>query len=92
MTITTVRNIIKDQLRRRGIKYTDRDSVSSDSVYFTIYFGETTLLFRVSDHSTKKPVITLRTDKKLDRDRIIRFVNNRYDDLKYRCAKRSLGI
>ena len=92
MQINDVKAIIIKRLRAKGVPYDDRLSLTSSSVYFTIYSGSTSLMFRISDHSTKASIITLRTDKKLTTESVIRFVDNRCHDLSYRHVKDILGI
>ena len=93
MNINEVKQIIQAQIKRKGYLLEERKSVSTGSWYFKIYASpDVSLLFRVSDHKTKKDVITLRLDHKLTRDGVIRFVNNRCQDLSYRHVKLTLGM
>ena len=92
MKINEVKQIIEEQIKRKGYRLEERKSSSTGSWYFKIYSAEVSLLFRVSDHKTKKDIITLRVDHKLTRDAIIRFTNNRCEDLSYRRVKTLLGI
>ena len=92
MKINEVKQIIEEQIKRKGYRLEERKSSSTGSWYFKIYSAEVSLLFRVSDHKTKKDIITLRVDHKLTRDAIIRFTNNRCEDLSYRRVKILLGM
>ena len=91
MNINEIRNIIQKQARTRGYRLEERKSVSTDSWYFKIYHGEDSLLFRVANHKTASSVITLRTDHKISREAVERFVRNRCDELGYRHLNSVLG-
>ena len=93
MTINEIKKIIEQQTQQKGYFLEERKSNSTGSWYFKIYASpEVSLLFRVSDHKTKKDIITLRIDRKLTYDSVFRFVNNRCQDLGYRHMKAVLGM
>ena len=91
MSINDIRDIVIKQATSRGYRCEERKSSSTDSWYFKIYSIDTSLLFRVSNHTTRKNVITLRTDRKMRREDVLRFVNNRLDDLSFRRVKSLLN-
>ena len=92
MEINEIKQIIEKHVKRKGYRLEERKSISTGSWYFKIYSAEVSLLFRVSDHKTKKDIITLRLDHKLTREAVIRFTNNRCEDLSYRRLKTLLGL
>ena len=52
MKINEVKQIIEEQIKRKGYRLEERKSASTGSWYFKIYSAEVSLLFRVSDHKT----------------------------------------
>ena len=93
MNINEIKQIVVAQATKLGYKCEDRKSSSTDSWYFKLYASQdVSLLFRVSNHTTQKNIITLRVDKGITRKDVERFVANRCRDLSYRKVKRILGI
>lgn len=93
MNINEVKKIIEETIRRKGYVLRERKSASTGSWYFEILSpSNVSLLFRVSDHGTKKDVITLRLDHRINPDRVRNFADNRCRDLSYRCVKKVLGM
>ena len=93
MNINEIKKIIYEKVKKKGCFLEERKSNTTGSWYFKIFMSDKiSLLFRISDHKTKKDIITLRVDHKISRDVVTRFVNNRCDDLKYRHLKSLLGI
>lgn len=90
LSIEAVTNIIVKELKQSdyAVDVKRMDSKSSQSCYFSIK-GDSgvSMLFRISDHPTKKNVMTLRVDKKLNKQQVQRFVHNRVKDLKQRTLK-----
>lgn len=92
MTNTEARSIILKELSKSGYEYKEINSKSTDSMYYKISSGESSLLFRISDHPTQKDVITFRIDKHKNRENLQKFVKNRISDLSYRVTKTFLGL
>lgn len=91
MSMTEITRIIRKKVEKQGYKLEERESTSTTSKYFKLYFGDTSLLFRVSDHMTKANVITLRTDKKISPKLVENFIENRCRDLGARKVRDLLG-
>ena len=87
MTKNGVRDIIKQELNRAHMDYREIESKETESVYYKLYLGKTSMLFRISDHPTKKDVSTLRFDHKTSEDNIRRYTRNRVRDAKSREVK-----
>lgn len=92
MNAAEIIKIIEKTVDKKGYDLKERKSVSTDSMYFEISSGKYSLLFRISDHATRKDVITLRTDLKLTPEKVEGFVRNRCRDLSDRKLKGILGI
>lgn len=92
MEMENIARIIRTEVNKKGYNLEERKSVSTDSWYFKIYDEKFSLLFRLSDHNTKKDVITLRVDKKLTQKTVQTFIQNRCNDLSKRRLKGLLGI
>lgn len=84
MTKKGVRDIIKQELNRARMKYREIESKETESIYYKLYLENTSMLFRISDHPTKKDVSTLRFDYKTSEDNIRRYARNRIKDAKSR--------
>ena len=91
MTINEIRCTIQKEAERRGYFVEERKSTSSDSWYFKLYAGTSSLMFRVADHKTKTAVVTLRLDRRLSPNMVKSFVRNRCNDLRDRRLKSILG-
>ena len=87
MTKNGVRDIIKQELNKARMNYREIESKETESVYYKLYLGNTSMLFRISDHSTKKDVSTLRFDHKTSEDNVRRYTRNRIRDAKSREVK-----
>ena len=59
MEINEIKQIIEKHVKRKGYRLEERKSTSTGSWYFKIYSAEVSLLFRVSDHKTKKDNVSL---------------------------------
>lgn len=92
MTQQQVAEIIFREVKRAGYVVTERKSVSTSSVYYTLSNGKCSLFFRVADHRTNSNVITLRLDHKISMQSAEAFVKNRIRDLGYRSVKMVLGL
>ena len=92
MSYEQISAIVFKEAEAFGYKVTERRSLSTNSVYYTIYAGKVKLMFRVSDHGTNKNVITLRIDHKNVSKIAVSFVKNRIKDLRYRNLKSVLGM
>lgn len=92
MEMENIAKIIRAEVNKKGYSLEERKSVSTDSWYFKIYDEKYSLLFRLSDHNTKKDVVTLRVDKKLTQKAVQTFIQNRCNDLSKRRLKGLLGI
>ncbi len=92
MSFNEAKAIILKEISKSGYKLREHNSKTTNSFYFEISSSCASLLFRVSDHSTGKNVITFRVDHKTNRDNLLRFVKNRISDLSARTTKKLLGI
>lgn len=92
MKINDIRRVIRNEVQKKGYGLEERQSVSTNSWYFKIYSGDTSLMFRVADHRTKTDVITLRVDKNFSTQSVIGFVRNRCQDLSNRRLRMLLGM
>lgn len=92
MSYNETLTIIRQELKKSGYRYEERNSISTDSIYFKIYSGDQSLLFRVADHNTNKDVITLRVDHRTNEKIVRNFIRNRIDNLSYRVVKSHLGM
>lgn len=92
MKINDIAQIIRKEVKKNGYSLEERKSLTTDSWYFKIYSGDTSLMFRVSDHQAKSNVITFRTDKNFSVQSVIGFAHNRCMDLSHRRVKTLLGI
>lgn len=84
MTKNGVRDIIKQELNKAHMNYREIESKKTESVYYKLYLGSTSMLFRISNHSTKKDVSTLRFDHRTSEDNVRRYTRNRIKDAKAR--------
>jgi hypothetical protein len=92
MSQEQVAQIIFKEVKKAGYVVEQHRSISTNSVYYTIYGGKESLHIRVSDHATDKNVITLRLDRKNSVKTVESFIKNRIRDLGYRQLKMSLGL
>ena len=92
MTHEQVAQIIIKEVKKAGYMVETHQSVSTSSIYYKLSNGRCTLMFRVSDHNTKKNVITLRLDTHNSQQSVESFVKARIKDLGYRILKHTLGI
>ena len=92
MNYEQVSQIIFREVKASGYRVTERKSISTNSVYYTLISDRCQLMFRVSDHKTDSNVITLRVDHKNNEQTTINFIRNRIKDLKYRNLKTILGM
>ena len=84
MTKNGVKDIIKQELNKAKVRYEEINSKETESVYYKIYFDNSSMLFRISDHPTKKDVSTLRFDYRTKEDNVRRYARNRIRDAKQR--------
>lgn len=84
MTKNGVKDIIKQELNKAKMHYKEIESKETESVYYKIYFGNSNMVFRISDHPTKKDVSTFRFDYKTKEDNVRRYARNRIKDAKAR--------
>lgn len=84
MTKNGVREIIKQELNKARMDYREIESKETESVYYKLYLRNTSMLFRISDHPTKKDVSTLRFDHRTSEDNVRRYTRNRIRDAKSR--------
>lgn len=92
MTKIEIKKLIEKKVACKGYKLEEIDSLSTESMYFKISSGNTSLTFRVSDHKTSRNLITLRVDHKTNRQLIENFIENRCKDLSKRRVKELLGL
>jgi len=91
MTKNGVRDIIKQELNKARMDYREIESKETESVYYKIYLGNTTMIFRISDHPTGKDISTFRFDHKTSADNIRRYARNRIEDARVREVRAVLG-
>ena len=88
-----ISQIVIKEAKKAGYVIEERDSVSTNSIYYTLRSGKTSLLFRVADHPTHSNVITFRWNYKSgSAENLQRFVKNRIRDLGHRSMKAILGL
>lgn len=95
MSINHIKSIIINEIEKSGYVCTSEEKLSktTKSVYYSLCNQNgTTITFRVSNHSSKKNLITLRFDKKIDEKKVKSFVKNRIEDLQKRNLKKLLGL
>lgn len=92
MQINEITQIIKKEITKQGYFVEERKSSTTNSWYFKIHDGKYSMLFRVSDHSAKIDVTTLRYDKHMTPVNVKRFAINRCKDFEKRKLKAILGI
>ncbi|MBO7735535.1 MAG: hypothetical protein J6S67_23420 [Methanobrevibacter sp.] len=91
MSMNEITRIIRAEVNKQGYNLEERESNSSSSKYFKLYFDDTSLLFRVADHATKSNIMTLRIDKKTTAKSVEGFITNRCRDLGIRRMRELLG-
>ena len=90
--------IVTAEISRKGYRYEEDHSLTTNSIYFRIYSGDEFLAFRISDHKprpseTHANLITFRTDiNGNDYEALRRFVQKRIQDLSYRRVRSLLGM
>lgn len=92
VSIDDAERIIKRVVARKGYQLLEIKSESTISRYYKISSGPYELAFRISDHSTKKRLMTLRIDHNFSIENIERFAINRCKDLGDRIVKQTLGV
>jgi len=92
LSINEVKRVIEKEVASFGYNLKERKSVSTDSWYFEISNGKSSLLFRVATHKTYKNVSTLRIDRKLTHKDVIAFARKKCHALGYRFVKERLGV
>ena len=92
MIMSEAEKIIERIADQKGVRYEKRQAVNTASVYYTIYSGESSLMFRVSDHPTKDMIITLRTDCGATYKVVADFMEARCRDLDKRRLNELLGL
>ena len=95
MNYQAISNIVIPELKKSGYRYEEIKSVSTSSIYYKIYSGDESLLFRISDHKTSKDIKTFRIDVGTDKKnstKLVLFVKNRIADLSYRKVRSYLGM
>lgn len=80
--------IVKEVASRKGYSLQIMESKSTDSVYFKLFYNDSSLIFRVSDHHGKSNIKTLRVDKKTTKKSVEGFIDNRCRDLGRRSVER----
>lgn len=92
MSIDDVERIIKQVVLKKGYQLSEIKSESTVSRYYKISSGQYELAFRVSDHGTRRNLMTLRIDHKMSPQNIESFAVNRCKDLGDRIIRQALGI
>lgn len=95
MTLVGAQNIVENELNRIANSewhIYSRHSASTNSQYYKLVNGRTSLLFRISDHDTKADVSTLLISKKISEQTIRQYVRNRIKDFRKRSLKALLNI
>ena len=92
MQMHEIHRIIEKTVAKKGYILETHKSASTNSWYYRIHSGDSTLVFRVSDHKGKNNIMTLRADKKNTPQSIENFINSRCEDLSFRRVKELLGI
>lgn len=93
MTYQDAARIINQELKKSSYNYEEIKSKTTNSLYYKIYSSSESLIFRVSDHNSKKNILTYRIDKhKNNNNNLKKFVQNRVKDLQVRTVKSLLGV
>lgn len=92
MTLNGVRDTIKQELRKKSLHFEEKESNSTNSIYYTVYFTHTKMLFRISDHFTSKDVSTFIYSDKTTVSQLARYVENRIKDAKTRELTAALSM
>lgn len=91
MSLEQVRLILFAETKRKGYILEERPSVSTTSRYYLIRSGNQIVEFRVADHQGNTRMITLRTDRRLSKESVSGFINNRIKSLSYKSLMEILG-
>lgn len=78
----TVIRIVRKVCNECGVTATVLDSLSTNSLYFTIRSGRGEVHFRISDHGTKRSIRSLIIQKHTKRALVERFVRNCIEKLR----------
>ena len=92
MTINGIKEITRQELRKQSLTFEEKESLSTNSVYYTVYLTHSQMVFRISDHLTSKDMSTFRYSKKTTPQQICRYLNNRIKDAKARELSIALEI
>lgn len=92
MTMYEAEKIIEKLAENKGLIWEKRKSITSSSLYYTLFLGKSSLMFRVSDHPTRDSIVTLRTDCGAGYKNISDFMEARYKELSRRSLDELLGL
>lgn len=94
MQMQEIHRIIEKTVARKGYTLETHKSTSTNSWYYRIHSGDSTLAFRVSDHKVKgkNNIMTLRFDKKNTPKSVENFIISRCEGLSFRRTKELLGM
>lgn len=92
MTINGIKEIIKQELRKQSLTFEEKESLSTNSVYYTVYLTHSQMVFRISDHLTSKDMSTFRYSDKTTAPQVCKYLNNRIKDAKARELSIALEI
>lgn len=92
MTINGIKEIVKQELRKQSLQFEEKESITTNSIYYTVYLTHSQMVFRVSDHLTFKDMSTFVYSPKTTPQQICRYINNRVKDAKVRELNKALEI
>ena len=87
MEYNEIIKIIKTKALDCGCMIEIRDSISTKSHYFKLKSGSSSMLFRISDHESKKDIKTLRMDRNVTRAAVQEFADACIKSLNHRAFK-----
>ncbi len=91
MDIKQIEQIFNKEVNKRGYKIEKIESKTTNSYYFRLSSGDTSLNIRVSDHKTGRDLTTLRFDKVKNSKSVEGFIKNCCQGLSQRKLKAVLG-
>lgn len=84
--------IVRRELKRHGYSDTiEQRSATTNSVYFMMRDSNAGMCFRLSDHKTKKRMMTLRVDMIKSEVEVVNFVRNRVFGMQKRSVCAAFG-
>lgn len=93
MTLVGAQVIVENELNRIAkSEFRAMESHSTNSKYYKLVNANTSLIFRISDHNTRKDISTLLIGKHVTEQSIRNYVRNRVKDFHKRSLDTVLGL